>query len=162
MSSEIFDYLLANRHDTLLNIRASMIANFMKNYTNAYDFQSLVRIHIGNIPENPDDDKIKYIHLMIITDYKLFMTIKIRLVDFYDEGPYYDIVNELLFVCDENIANRAIEYLSDNNYVFNYHDVLKNTGLVPVGDGSIYAVTFADFMPRIIKSGYSSTKSSRS
>jgi len=159
MSSEIFEYLLANRHTRLLNVKAEAIVDLMKKYPHAYDFQSSVHIHIGNISDIYDD-WIKSIHLIIITDYKLFMVIEICSVDYGDRGSYYDTLNECLFTCDEISAIEAIKYISDNNYEFDcYDDVLKNIGLVIAEDGLIDTITFADFMPRTTKSGRSMVKS---
>ena len=163
MSSEIIEYLLTNRHEKLNNYKmVKTVAKFMKKQypDESYDFQSSVHIHVGYTPKtNKYSQLCEPIHLLIITNCKLFMTIVISHSIYFNLyrkiSISYGISCSWLFECDENIANEAIEYFSNCNYVFNYDDVVEKTKLVPIEGGLLIDTTFADFIPR-------STKSSRS
>jgi len=166
MSSEIFEYLFANRHEKLNNDEtAKVVAKFMEKHHlhKPYDFQSSIRIHVGTVPN--DGLLIKFFdttHLLIITDYKLFVAIVIGFAFCRIKNHGEDVYcagNSWLFTCDENTANEAIEYFSNCNYVFNYDHAIEKTKLVPVGDGTSNNTTFADFIPRMVKSNHTSTES---
>jgi len=144
-------------HYTVVNY----INDFMQG-KQSYESKSSVYIHIGR-PIHEYQGQVDLLYVCVLADYKLMAVMLI-----YYDG--YKIVEETTrfstllvnYECNEDDVNRAIKLLINLNYDFELFR--RSVRLIVWSDLTIHddSLVIGSFMPRITKSSYSTTKSSRS